>query len=63
MNVVAWQASIDARVLVALDDDPEGRLSWDELRARAGLVLADFGASMRRLSLRTTEGPEGSAAA
>lgn len=63
MNVVAWQASVDARVLAALYDDPEDQLSWDELRVRAGLVDADFGAAMRRLALRETEAPTGSAAA
>lgn len=62
MNVVAWQASVDARVLVALDDTADDQ-SIDDLRAAAGVSMADLRASMRRLALRQTDAPTGSAAA
>lgn len=62
MNVVAWQASVDARVLVALADVADDQ-PIDALRVAAGVSMDDLRASMRRLALRKTEAPAGSAAA
>lgn len=62
MNVVTVNAAIDARMLAALHDVPDDR-PLEEVAARAGVEMATLRESMRRLALRTTEGPDGSAAA
>ena len=44
-------AAIDARVLVALTEDPARALSWPELCARVGLTSCELRASLLRLAL------------
>lgn len=60
-NPRAFEASIDSRVLAALNDDPEQEVPWQAFCDRLGLSNDDLRASLRRLCLRTTEGPARSA--
>ena len=55
----AFEASIDARVLAALHADPEQERPWQEFCDAVALSPEDLRASLRRLCLRTTEGPAG----
>lgn len=57
----AFEATIDARVLAALDEDPEQQLPLEAFCKQVRLAPDDLRASLRRLCLRRTEGPAGSA--
>ncbi len=61
LNPLTFEAGIDARVLAALNDDPEQAVPWQDFCDRLGLSSDDLRASLRRLCLRTTEGPAGAA--